>query len=62
MCIRDRFIGLHPKYPQLGIFNGLGTKGASLGPFFAQHFTDFLLSKQALLPEVDIQRFPFEVV
>jgi len=57
--VRDRrpFLGVHPQFPQLGIFNGLGTKGASLGPFWAQHFTDFLINGTALHLEVNIQRF-----
>lgn len=54
--VRDRrpFLGLHPQFPQLGIFNGLGTKGASLGPFWADHFTNFLMYKTAIDAEVDI--------
>ncbi|MEM9850214.1 MAG: FAD-dependent oxidoreductase, partial [Bacteroidota bacterium] len=57
--VKDRrpFLGRHPKYPQLGIFNGLGTKGASLGPYFAKHFADFLTEQQPLMPAVDIQRY-----
>lgn len=57
--VRDRrpFLGLHPKFPQLGIFNGLGTKGASLGPFWAKQLVDFLLHEKTLDEAVDIQRF-----
>lgn len=57
--VRDRrpFLGLHPQFPQLGIFNGLGTKGASLAPFFAHHFMQFLCSLHPLDKEVDIERF-----
>lgn len=57
--VRDRrpFLGLHPQFPRLAIFNGLGTKGASLGPFWAQHFTDFLVNEIPLDEEVNIQRF-----
>ncbi len=57
--VRDRrpFIGLHPQMPSLGIFNGFGTKGASLIPFFAEHFVDSLLNNFLLDKEVDIQRF-----
>lgn len=51
------FLGLHPSYPALAIFNGLGTKGASLGPYFARHMADFLLGNADLDPEVDISRF-----
>ncbi|MDX1941788.1 MAG: FAD-binding oxidoreductase [Saprospiraceae bacterium] len=57
--VRDRrpFLGLHPQFPQLAIFNGLGTKGASLGPFWAKHLADFLINGTPLDEEVDIQRF-----
>ncbi len=51
------FLGLHSKHPQLGIFNGLGTKGALMGPFFAKQMADFLLGKTPLEDEVDIKRF-----
>lgn len=36
--LRDRrpAVGFHPGYPGLGVFNGLGTKGASLGPVYAE--------------------------
>lgn len=54
---RRPFIGLHGKHPNLGIFNGLGTKGLSLGPYFAQQFYEFLENGQALPREVNIERF-----
>lgn len=57
--VKDRrpFLGVHPMYPRLHIFNGLGTKGASLGPYWAQHFCDFLLNDVPLNADVDINRF-----
>jgi choline dehydrogenase-like flavoprotein len=57
--VKDRkpFLGLHPHYTQLAIFNGMGTKGISLSPYFAAHFADFLLNKTFLQKDVDIQRF-----
>jgi glycine oxidase len=57
--VKDRrpFLGLHPDHPRLAIFNGLGTKGASLGPFWAHHMAGFLLGKHPLDKEVDIGRF-----
>lgn len=56
---RDRrpFTGLHPDYPQIGIFNGLGTKGVMLAPWVAADFTSHLLNGSALHPETDIRRF-----
>jgi glycine/D-amino acid oxidase-like deaminating enzyme len=60
--VRDRrpFIGLHPKFPTLGIFNGFGTKGASLAPFFAEQFVNSLLKNVPLEKEIDISRFRFD--
>lgn len=57
--VRDRrpLLGLHPQFPQLAIFNGLGTKGSSLAPFWARHFTQFLLDRLLLDASVGIQRF-----
>jgi glycine/D-amino acid oxidase-like deaminating enzyme len=53
---RRPLIGLHPAYPTVGIFNGLGTKGVSLAPFFASQFCDFLEGRKELDPEVNIER------
>lgn len=53
---RKPFIGLHPKFETLGIFNGFGTKGVSLTPYFASHFVDFLENKKTIDREVDVQR------
>lgn len=57
--VKDRrpLIGTHFKHPQLVIFNGLGAKGASLGPYWAQHLVDALLNQKTLDPEVNIDRF-----
>lgn len=54
---RRPFVGLHPRLPQIGIFNGLGTKGCSLSPWFAKELAGFLLSDGFLSPEADITRF-----
>ncbi len=57
--VKDRrpLIGLHPDYPSLGIFNGLGTKGVMLAPYFAQQFADYLENSTPMNKEVDIERF-----
>ena len=39
---RKTVIGLLPDNPQIGIFNGLGSKGVLLGPYFAKQFAGFL--------------------
>lgn len=53
---RKPFVGLHPKFETLGIFNGFGTKGVSLTPYFARHFVDFLENKAIIDKEIDVQR------
>lgn len=57
--VKDRrpFLGCHHQYPHLLIFNGLGTKGTSLGPYWAAHLRDFILKNSTLDEEVDIRRF-----
>lgn len=61
--VKDRrpLIGIHPNYPSLGIFNGLGTKGVMLAPYFAKQFADFLESGIPLNKEADIARFKAEL-
>ena len=54
---RRPFIGMHPKLDNVGIFNGLGSKGVSLAPFFSNQFVDFLVNRKELHPEVNINRF-----
>lgn len=56
--VEDRrpLAGLHPKFPQLAVFNGLGTKGASLSPYFAEEMAAFLVEGRKLDEEVDIAR------
>ena len=50
--------GLHPKYQQVGIFNGLGAKGAMTGPWVARQLANFLNGKNLqLLAEISIDRY-----
>ncbi len=58
-CVKDRkpFLGEHPNKKKLYIFNGLGTKGTSLGPYFSNHLLDHIYDNKPLRPEVDILRF-----
>lgn len=55
---RDRkpFLGAHPELPGCYVFNGLGTKGVSLAPYFARHLAAHLLQGSRLMPEVDVKR------
>ncbi|MGK0389748.1 MAG: glycine oxidase [Maribacter sp.] len=56
--VKDRrpFLGTHPKHNNLAIFNGLGTKGASLGPYWAREMVDYLVEGKELDILVDIKR------
>lgn len=54
---RRPFIGLHPEFEALGIFNGLGTKGISLAPYYAQKFYEYLEASKELDKETHINRY-----
>lgn len=54
---RRPFVGFHPAYKNIGILNGMGTKGCSLAPYFAKQFVDHLAHETGILPEADIKRF-----
>lgn len=54
---RRPLLGRHPKYPQLAIFNGLGTKGVMLAPWFAHQMAAHLLHGESIEAEVSIERF-----
>ena len=57
--LKDRrpVLGLHPSIPTIGIFNGLGTKGTSIAPFWADQFVRYLLEKKEIPEEVSVERF-----
>jgi len=54
---RNLVIGSHPQFKNLFVFNGLGTKGVMLAPFFANNFVNFYLQKESLDKDVDVKRF-----
>ena len=54
---RRPFVGFHPLYPNVGILNGMGTKGCSLAPFFAKQLTDHLLYDEPISADASIERF-----
>lgn len=57
--VKDRrpVIGAHPEHKNVLVFNGLGTKGLSLSPFFANQFVAYLVEEQTLNEEVNVARF-----
>jgi glycine oxidase len=54
---RRPILGVHSTKKNAFIFNGLGTKGVMLAPYYAEHFVNFFLDNAALDAEVNIQRF-----
>jgi glycine/D-amino acid oxidase-like deaminating enzyme len=59
---RDRLpvMGRHPDHPQIALFNGFGSKGATWAPPLAEHFASHLLNGDALDEEIDLLRFAKE--
>lgn len=53
---RRPFMGVVKNRSGIGIFNGLGTKGVSLAPYFAPMMAEFLLGRGEILPAVDVNR------
>jgi hypothetical protein len=54
---RRPLIGVHPKYDRVLVFNGMGTKGVSLAPFFSDQFAKSLEDDNYLDAEVDIKKY-----
>jgi len=57
---RKPFLGGHPLEKNVVIFNGLGTKGVSLAPYFAHQLAEWLIGKGEIDKEVDIKRFKYK--
>lgn len=54
---RRPILGAHPESDLLVIFNGLGTKGVSLAPYFSGVLTSWLEKGTPINKEVDIDRY-----
>ena len=54
---RRPFAGFHPVYKNVGILNGMGTKGCSLAPFFAHRLCENILHEAPIEKEADIVKF-----
>lgn len=54
---RRPFVGFHPVQKNIGVFNGTGTKGCSLAPYFAHQLTQHIINGNAIHPLADVQRF-----
>ena len=53
---RKPYIGWHPKNKVIGIFNGFGTKGVSLVPYFSKLFVDSIEGKAEIHPDTNVSR------
>jgi glycine/D-amino acid oxidase-like deaminating enzyme len=51
------FIGAHPKYRNLLIFNGFGGKGSLSIPWYSEIFIEAILGRQQLPADCDISRY-----
>lgn len=57
--VKDRrpLVGTHPKYQNLAILNGLGTRGVMIAPTVAKELFNCLEKGESLRNEIDIARF-----
>jgi glycine/D-amino acid oxidase-like deaminating enzyme len=57
--VKDRrpVIGVHPKYKNMLIFNGMGAKGVMLAPWFALNFCNFLFKGEPIWDTANVERF-----
>ncbi|MDH5444021.1 MAG: FAD-binding oxidoreductase [Gammaproteobacteria bacterium] len=49
-------LGAHPQHANLFVFNGFGSRGSMLIPYYSQHMVNVLLNNETLESDVDIQR------
>lgn len=54
---RRPLLGRHPRIPNLYLFNGMGSKGVMLAPWFARQLAQHIYGNALLEPEVDLKRF-----
>ncbi len=54
---KQPFLGMHPKYKNIAIFNGFGSKGSLLVPWYSQSMCEHLIHATALPSHADIKRF-----
>lgn len=53
---RRPYLGIHPQYDSLFVFNGLGARGVSLAPYAAAHLTNLLVDNIDIPVEMNITR------
>lgn len=57
--VNDRrpLVGTHREFKNLHVLNGLGSRGVMISPYAAQQLFNYIEKKQALNPEITINRF-----
>lgn len=57
--VKDRrpLVGRHPKFKNLAILNGLGTRGVMIAPYAAEQLYNTIEKELTLEAEIDIRRF-----
>jgi len=54
---RRPLVGRHPRYDNLFVLNGFGSRGVMIAPFAAKQLVNLIESDEMLLPEMNIERF-----
>ena len=54
---RRPYVGMHPVHKHIGILNGLGAKGISLAPFFAEELINLVEHDKEIVFEANIHRY-----
>lgn len=54
---RRPLLGSHPHFRNVYYFNGLGTKGVTLAPYFAMQLADFMEKGEPVNQQVDLKRY-----
>ncbi|WP_066756843.1 NAD(P)/FAD-dependent oxidoreductase [Crocinitomix algicola] len=59
---RRPLVGMHPKHKNVYVFNGLGTKGVMIAPYYGKQFLDFVFEGGILDDEVNIRRYSHKYI
>ena len=54
---RRPLLGRHPEHERLFLFNGMGSKGVMLAPYFAKQLVGHIYTNGPIEPEADLNRF-----
>lgn len=54
---RKPIVGSHKQYKNMYFFNGLGTKGSSLGAYFAKNLVAYMYDQTVLADAINVEKF-----